>query len=204
MRPDSAVRSGSFIEAARRTQLIAAAIEVVNEVGYARTSLARIAKQAGTSKSVVSYHFDGKEELLRLVVEEVFEDTGAAMVDAVEAQHTWAGRLEAYVRTELIEMARHPDRYAAATEILISHRDESGRPLMLASDAADLSYLEGLVAGGVRDGAFTPCDVTVAANTISHAIDGALTAFQRDPETDLAAYANALVPLLLAAVGASS
>lgn len=201
MRSDSTVRSGSFIEAARRTQIIAAAIEVVNRLGYANTSLARIADQAGISKSVVSYHFAGKEELLRCVVDEVFGDTGAAMAEAVEAEATGSARLEAYIRTELSEIDRHSDRYSAATEILISHRDPQGRPLMLSEDAADLSYLESLLDDGVRDEAFVVSDVPIAATTISHAIDRALTTRQRDPSTDLVAYADALVPLLLAAVG---
>jgi AcrR family transcriptional regulator len=200
VRTDEAQRSGTFIEAARRAQLVEAAIQVVNEVGYARASLARIAARAGTSKSVISYHFDGKEELLRMVVDEVFADTGAAMERAVQAQSTWPGRLEAYVRTEIDQIGRHPDRYAAATEILISHRDERGRPLLLDDAFADLDFLEGILRGGVSDGAFTLPDVGVAATTITHAIDGALTALQRDPGTDLAAYTDALVPLLLAAV----
>lgn len=41
----------SFIEAARRTQLIAYAIETIASLGYAQASLAHIAKLAGISKS---------------------------------------------------------------------------------------------------------------------------------------------------------
>ena len=40
------------------------AIEVLAELGYAQTSFARIAERAGISKSVISYHFAGKDELL--------------------------------------------------------------------------------------------------------------------------------------------
>lgn len=149
----------------------------------------------------MSYHFAGKEDLLRSVVAYVFTDTGTAMTEAVEAESTPPARLEAYVRTELAEMARYPERYRAATEILISHRDPDGRPLMLSDEVADLSYLEGILAGGLKAGIFSLPDVTIAATTISHAIDGALTAGQRDHELDLAAYADSLVPILLAAVG---
>lgn len=202
MRTDSASRSGSFIEAARRAQIIEAAIAVVNDVGYANASLARIAAHARTSKSVVSYHFAGKEDLLRSVVESVFADSGTTIAAAVEGQPTWPARLEAYVRSELNEFAHHGDRFRAATEILISHRDPEGRPLMLAEEIADLSYLEGIIAGGVRAGVFSVPDVPITATTISHAIDGALTSVQRNPGVDLAAYSEALIPILLAAVGA--
>lgn len=73
---------------------------------------------------------------------------------------------------------------------------------MLSTDVADLSYLEALLNAGREAGAFTFVDPGVTATTISHAIDGAITALQRDTETDLAMYAAALVPLLLAAVEA--
>lgn len=201
MRTSRLVQS-TFTEQARRAQIVDAAITVVLEVGYAEASLARIAAQAGTSKSVISYHFDGKDDLLRSVVDTVFAGTGAVIAAAVEAQSTWPGRLEAYIRAELGEMASNRDGFAAATEILISKRDDQGRPLLLDEAMADLALLEGILRGGAEAGDFEAPDTTVAATTISHAIDGALTTSQRDPSTDLFRYADALVPLLLAAVRA--
>ncbi|MFD6455458.1 TetR family transcriptional regulator, partial [Nocardia sp. NPDC060220] len=47
-KPDGQHRS--FIEEARRRQIIAATVEVVSELGYANASLARIAERAGISK----------------------------------------------------------------------------------------------------------------------------------------------------------
>ncbi|WEL93058.1 helix-turn-helix domain containing protein, partial [Tsukamurella tyrosinosolvens] len=62
----------SFIEEARRRQIIAAAAEVLADEGYGRATLARIARQAGISKGVISYHFDGKDDLMRQVVIHLF------------------------------------------------------------------------------------------------------------------------------------
>ena len=50
----------SFIEKARRTQIIECAIETIAEVGYAQASLGQIAKRAQISKGVISYHFANK------------------------------------------------------------------------------------------------------------------------------------------------
>lgn len=58
----------SFIEAARRAQIIECAIETIAMLGYAQASLAQIAKRAGISKSVITYHFTGEEELIEQVV----------------------------------------------------------------------------------------------------------------------------------------
>ena len=52
----------SFIEEARRRQIIDTAIRTIATRGYSRTSLAEIAREAGISKGVISYHFEGKGE----------------------------------------------------------------------------------------------------------------------------------------------
>ena len=54
----------TFTETARRAQIVTAAIDTIAELGYGRASLARIAETAGTSKSVILYHFSGKDDLI--------------------------------------------------------------------------------------------------------------------------------------------
>ncbi|CAM4303409.1 TetR family transcriptional regulator [Nocardiopsis rhodophaea] len=75
MRPDvgqGGQQERSFIEKARRAQIIEAAVAVIAEVGFAKASLARIAQHAGISKGVISYHFAGKDELIEQVVEQIY------------------------------------------------------------------------------------------------------------------------------------
>jgi TetR/AcrR family transcriptional regulator, fatty acid metabolism regulator protein len=54
---------GTFTSAARRAQFVAAAIDTIAEVGYARASLGRIAERVGVSKGWVSYHFAARTSL---------------------------------------------------------------------------------------------------------------------------------------------
>ena len=61
-KPDDQSRP-TFTEAARRTQIIACAIETLATLGYAQASLAHIAQRAGISKGVIVYYFSSKEEL---------------------------------------------------------------------------------------------------------------------------------------------
>ena len=63
--------SRSFIEEARRAQIVGFAIDTIAELGYGQASLARIAGRAGISKGVIGYHFAGKDDLMREVVAEV-------------------------------------------------------------------------------------------------------------------------------------
>ena len=57
--------SFTFIEEARRRQILDAALTLFAERGYDRTSLTDLAAAIGVSKGVVSYHFHGKAELGR-------------------------------------------------------------------------------------------------------------------------------------------
>ncbi|MBR9922381.1 MAG: TetR/AcrR family transcriptional regulator [Bacteroidetes bacterium] len=62
-----------------------AALELFAERGYAHTSIARIAKEAGISKGLMYNYFDGKEGLLRAIVEDAIEE-GQQLMD--EGLHT--------------------------------------------------------------------------------------------------------------------
>jgi TetR/AcrR family transcriptional regulator, transcriptional repressor for nem operon len=53
----------------KRGRLVAAAVEHFHREGYARTSLAEVARAAGLSPGHVFYHFRTKEDLARAVVE---------------------------------------------------------------------------------------------------------------------------------------
>ena len=78
----------SFIETARRAQIIECAIDAIAELGFAQASLAQIAKRAGVSTGVILYYFAGKDELIRAVGAHVFA-TGADLISPpVNAQPT--------------------------------------------------------------------------------------------------------------------
>lgn len=102
MQPGSARESDrSFVERARREQIVAAAIEVLAESGYARASFARIAQRAGVSPALITYHFAVKDELLTQIVTDVTAAMDQAMTaraeNATSYLHALRGMLEAFV-----------------------------------------------------------------------------------------------------------
>jgi AcrR family transcriptional regulator len=185
----------SFIQAARRQQIIAAAIATVTAVGYGQASLARIADQADISKSVISYHFANKDDLLEQVVVQVDEDWAAFMRPFLEAETTAAGRLAAYLRSRLAYMRDNHERLIAVAEIVVNHRDSDGRPVFAERDADPASELVAILHEGGRTGEFRAFDPVVLAMTITQGIDGALTYWAEHPDTDLTAYGEELVTL---------
>lgn len=98
-RPPSA---RTFIEDARRRQIVDAAIETIAELGYEKASFARIAARAGISASLISYHFASKGDLIASVAGTVDAELDDALTEATgrAESHTEAVRcfVEGFVR----------------------------------------------------------------------------------------------------------
>lgn len=189
-----------IIEAARRTQIIEAAIEVVARTGYAQASLARIADQAAISKSVISYHFSDKDALLEQVVATVYADIWKFIEPRLAAEATAAGKLRAYITAELAYLREHRARLRAVGSIAVNHRDSQGELRFTAeSDDAAVALLAEILRQGQRDREFSEFDTTVMAITVNRALDGALAQFAKDATTDLDHYARELIALFTAA-----
>jgi TetR/AcrR family fatty acid metabolism transcriptional regulator len=78
----------TFTENARRRQIVDAAIDTIAELGYGQASLARIATRIGISKGVISYHFAGKDDLIKQIVIDVVEAGRAYILPRVFAEST--------------------------------------------------------------------------------------------------------------------
>ncbi len=71
--------------AARREQLVAAAIRVAARDGVDAATTRAIAEEAGVSLGIVHYCFTSKDELLREVVRAIVERTRETAIDALQA-----------------------------------------------------------------------------------------------------------------------
>lgn len=199
--PDDQQRS--FIEEARRRQIIAAAVEVLADEGYGRATLARIARQAGISKGVISYHFAGKDDLMRQVVINLFVAGAEFMGPRLAEEHTATGTLRTYIATNL-EYIKAERRYLGAMiEVVLNLRNADGSPAFSPADGEKdmLAPLAGILRDGQESGEFGPgFDPTIMARLIRDAIDGAAGRGARDPEFDIDAHAEQMIRVYLSAV----
>lgn len=195
--------SPSFIERARRRQLIEAAVVTVNELGYHGASLAEIAGRAQIAKSAVAYYFASKEGLLLDVVQTVFTALGESVLTAVDGIDEPAARLRAYADAYLahVDVQRHA--IAAAVEIVVSHRTADGTPLYLIEDEDDTALLRSILRAGIDGGVFTAMPLDVATGLAESVLDRAITLVQRNPDADLSALRAHVVPFLFRALGAT-
>ena len=111
-------RQKSFIEQARREQIVDAAIDVLYESGFAAASLGAIAERIGVSKGVLSYHFAGKSELLHEVIARVLTEAAAYMIPRVAAATSYLDALRIYVTSNLAFIDQHRREILAFTEIV--------------------------------------------------------------------------------------
>ncbi len=121
--------SRTFTETARRAQIAAAAMDTIAELGYGQASLARIAETAGTSKGVILYHFGSKDELIRELVAQVVAGGVAYMEPRIEAEPTGAGKLRAYIESNLAFMRENRNHMVAIVEIALNARAADGSRL---------------------------------------------------------------------------
>lgn len=194
-------RSGSFIEQARRTQIVDCAVETIAELGYGNASLAQIARRAGISKGVISYHFAGKDELMQQVLTESMALAQAEMLPRIEAGEGPLGRLRGHIEGNIAFIKAHPKHLVAMVEILNNAKDEQGEHVV------DVSAFAGLVgqvaqafAAAQAQGLVRAFDPLVMAQTLRSALDGMVGLYLADPELDLDAYGHELVTLFELAI----
>ena len=150
---------------ARPAELVAAALEVFVEKGFAATKLADVARRAGVTKGTVYLYFDSKEALFKAVVRETIVPV-IAQGEALARAFTGSAR-------ELVErLVREYWRLVGETAL-------AGIPKLMMAEAATFPELTrfyydevvtrghrlmaGVIERGIKNGEFRPVDVMVAA-----------------------------------------
>ncbi|MCZ1006307.1 TetR/AcrR family transcriptional regulator [Streptomyces lydicus] len=189
----------SFIEEARRSQIVDAAVETIAERGFAKASLAQIAERAGISKGVISYHFTGKDELIELVVEQIYERLAAFMAPRLQEQEEReeaGGWLRVYIQSIAEYMADHRAQLTALGEIFSNFRQRDGSPRhgVVISEPI-YATLEQAFRKGQERGDFRPLDARIMAVSLQAGIDAMFAYWNAYPEHDLVAHAGSLADL---------
>jgi AcrR family transcriptional regulator len=186
----------SFIEAARRAQIVECAIRAIATLGYGQASLAQIAKLAGVSKGVISYHFADKDELIEHVLREVLSEFEVYMRPRIQAQQDAALMLRTYIKSNIAFMAARRDYVLVLVDIFTNARRSDGQPFTdPAGHELGVKVLEVILRKGQRSGEFREFNVHVMAVSIRQAIDGVSPQLIADRALDLEAYAEELASI---------
>jgi AcrR family transcriptional regulator len=156
----------------RRRRILAAAVEVLIERGFAGTRVADIATVAGTSPALIVYHFGSLDgvlaEAVRSVEDDFFDDyarlvppgadaverlrlTGVIGADVGPAVGNWVLWMEIWVR---------------------ALRDEGTRAIRQSMDARWRGHICEVLEAGVAEGVFTCADPEASAVRLVAVLDG--------------------------------
>jgi AcrR family transcriptional regulator len=172
----------------RREQMLRAALEVIQERGYADSRIADVAERAGTSPALVIYYFKTKDQLLteaiRFAEDKWYED-GTHRMAAIP---TAAGRLE-----EIVAMSCLPEADPDSPNSWVLWLDLWAQALRHPEvgtvrqkyDERWRRLLYSLVVEGQETGEFGPVDPVDFAVLFSSLLDGlAIQSALGDPSVD--------------------
>lgn len=194
-RPERPKRRETFIDQARRAQMIRCANEEIAENGYPAASLVAIARRAGVSRGVISYHFDNRDDLVEQVIAAFYADAAAFVYPRVAARDGARAKLAELIEANLEYLADHPVEVRAGTDIAANYRSATGKRLeeIRPEPMRARAGLITLLTEGQHTGELRPFDPRAMAIAIRHAIDAAIAELERDPTFDTAVYATELV-----------
>jgi TetR/AcrR family transcriptional regulator, fatty acid metabolism regulator protein len=192
---DRDARPATFTQRKRRDQLIDCALDAIVDLGFQGTSVAEVAKRAGVSKGVVTYHFAAKDDLIFAVVAQIFD----SITEALETRLRGTSP-ETFVADYInawVDYYRTETRYMLAIrEIWGNFRDEGGHHHFGAQAVeGELGVVRQVFEYGQAQGILREFDARVMAASIKAALDALLDRLAADPELDLEAYGRELVTL---------
>lgn len=186
----------TFIEEARRNQIVIAAIETIADIGYGKTSMSQIAKRARISPSLIAYHFANKHDLIEHTLDYIVTTWERYVAEQVTTGQTAREQLRLYIVASLTYMGTRPRHFAAMIEIVFNARSEAGVPLYQTDSEKEPDLLETLLTRGQASGEFRPFNV----RNMATAIRGAISEFygaQHNAEMQVESYMVDLVDLFL-------
>jgi AcrR family transcriptional regulator len=89
--------------------VLAAAVQLFNERGYEATSMDDVARRLGITKSSLYHHVAGKQELLRIAVDQALDGLDEVMAEAERLPAPAIERLELLLRNSVLLLTERLD-----------------------------------------------------------------------------------------------
>ena len=193
----------TFTEQARREQIVDAAIAVLAREGYAKTTFARIAEQAGISPGLITYHFGTRDDLFTAIGQTIDQRLDAAMAGRAEGAPGYVEALQLMIVGYVAYCAEKADDMLALSQ-LRRGAVSAGRPEAVREERErGVAELQQMFVEGQQHGSYRKFDTRTMAVTLMTAMGATPDELHRsgvDPVVhgaelaDLFAYAVAAHP----------
>ncbi|MGD2132258.1 MAG: TetR/AcrR family transcriptional regulator [Maricaulaceae bacterium] len=172
----------TFIEEARRSQIVEAAREIFLKNGFEQSTIAEIAEAIGVSKGVILYHFGNKSDLGKAVIEEILSSYGAHIAEQLGSKKKAVDKLLAFAQVCTQYIEAHEDDFILYIDTLGSFGNiEEKRRYMASANAVQRAYLVKLVDEAKKDGDIAGVNSQTIADAIQAFVDGINSQFCADP-----------------------
>ncbi len=163
----------SFVEIARRKQILEAALTLFAQKGFQKTSLSDIAAAIKVSKGVISYHFDGKEDLGEQVLRHGLQNYSKFVKEQLAHYKTstekllrFPGACFAYVREHQLDYLIYTDTQGSFTS------PQDRRRFIAEQDRGLRRLLIGMIEEGKAEGGIRNVDPGPVADILQATVDG--------------------------------
>ncbi len=183
--------------AVRRAQIVEATVLALAELGYQGASFVEIAKRARLSSTrLISYHFEGRAELMALVASQVIGRLGGAVEAALRSADSPIAAVRAYIAANLTYMDAHRAEMAALTSLLLA----GVLTVPAGQGSAGVEALTNIIDAGRRAGQLRDVDSTIAATVIQRTVEAVPLLLRDRPDVDLTHHARELIGFFEAAL----
>ncbi len=189
----------------RTAQIIAAAIAAFARLGFDKTRMDDIAREAGVSKGTLYLYFKSKDEIITAVLDQFFTDEMDGVADLLAAPIPVAHKLETLIVQMMADTESQLGQYLSVwlEFYAIAAREGAFREKMLEYMHQFIDLFTALIQLGVDNGEFRPVNARDAAMVASAQLEGLLMYWAIDREAvDLTVMTKTAVDLLLRGLSA--
>lgn len=197
----------TFVDLARRAQLIECTIDAIDDVGYQKASLAEIARRAGITKGAIFYHFANRDELIEAVFAHVLTAGADLVMSRVRLAETPRAQLRAYVGAFVESLHVNPRGIRVLYEIGNHIADADGRPRLPHDrelQEAAIAPIVDILRRGQEAGEFGEFEPRAMAMMIRATLEALPNYAIAYPDLDIDAYGAELVTFFERALQAES
>ena len=183
----------------RRDQLVAAAVEVVAEVGYLNASADAVARRAGVSKGLLWHYFADRDELMETAARRTLVDLRTAVAVDLDLSAPVPQVIRAAIRRAAGLRRTHGAALRAIQQIVANLRDADGTPRFRITDYDETHAEQARIfRRGQEDGDIRPgLDPLLLAGTYQGSVDTMLAYLDAHPDVDDDRVAAAVADILL-------
>jgi AcrR family transcriptional regulator len=187
------------LSAARKNQILDAAMAVFARSGFHEARMDDIAQESGLSKGTLYWYFKSKEEIITAISQRLFTTDIEQVESLLNAEGTVSERLQQLIRDRVRGLQEMSDMVTILFEFYAAALHQDGvRQFIKAYFQNFHELLVALIQQGIERGEFRPVDAFAAATALDAVFEGLIVRWLIEPDAvQWASLGEAAIHLML-------